>query len=191
MNREQAMDILHEYVKTDSLMKHLLAVEAAMRAYARRFKEDEEMWGISGLLHDFDWEICPSPEDHPAYGANILKQRGTPEEVVRAVLSHGDHTGIKRETRMEKALYAVDELSGFIRAVTLVRPSKSLEDVQIRSVKKKMRDKAFAREIRREDITRGAQEMGVDLDEHIEFVIQALKPVAGELGLNPGSPEGR
>lgn len=191
MNREQAMDILHEYVKTDSLMKHLLAVEAAMRAYARRFKEDEEMWGISGLLHDFDWEICPSPEDHPAYGANILKQRGTPEEVVRAVLSHGDHTGIKRETRMEKALYAVDELSGFIRAVTLVRPSKSLEDVQIRSVKKKMRDKAFAREIRREDITRGAQEMGVDLDEHIAFVIQALKPVAGELGLNPGSPEGR
>ena len=190
MNREQAMDILHEYVKTDSLMKHLLAVEAAMRAYARKFNEDEEMWGISGLLHDFDWEVCPSPEDHPAYGANILKRRGTPEEVVRAVLSHGDHTGIKRETLMEKTLFAVDELSGFVRAVTLVRPSKSLDDLQPRSVKKKMRDKAFAREIRREDITSGAQDMGVDLDEHIAFVIQSLKPVAGELGLSTGSPEG-
>ncbi len=190
MNREQAMDILNEYVKTDSLMKHLLAVEAAMRAYARKFKEDEEMWGISGLLHDFDWEVCPSPEDHPTYGANILKQRGTPEEVVRAVLSHGDHTGIKRETLMEKTLFAVDELSGFIRAVTLVRPSKSLEDLQTRSVKKKMKDKAFARDIRREDITSGAQEMGVDLDEHIAFVTQALKPVASELGLKTGSPEG-
>ena len=187
MNRATALEILKEYVKTDMLMKHLLGVEATMRAYARKFGEDEDMWGIAGLLHDFDWEACPSPEDHPMLGANILRERGCPEEIVRAVLSHGDHTGIKRDSAMEKTLFAVDELSGFIRAVTLVRPGKSLDDVQPRSVTKKMKDKAFARDIRREDITKGAQEMGVDLDEHIAFVTQALKPVAGELGLNVGA----
>ena len=183
MDRDQALAILSDYVKSESLMKHLLAVEAAMRAYARKFEEDEEKWGIAGMLHDFDWEICPSPEDHPTYGAGILKERGVPEEIVRAVLSHGDHTGIKRETQMEKTLYAVDELSGLIRAVTLVRPGRNLDDVQPRSVKKKMKDKAFAREIRREDIVKGAEEMGVDLDEHIAFVVQGLKPVAAELDL--------
>ena len=188
MNRDQALDILGEYVKSDMLMKHLLAVEAAMKAYALKYGEDEQTWAISGLLHDFDWEVCPTPEDHPTYGANILRERGCPEAIVRAVLSHGDHTGMERETLMEKTLYAVDELSGFIRAVTLVRPGRSLDDLQPRSVKKKMKDKAFARDIRREDITTGAEEMGVDLDEHIAFVIQALKPVAAELDLNTGLP---
>ena len=188
MNRDQALDILGEYVKSDMLMKHLLAVEAVMKAYALKHGEDEQTWGISGLLHDFDWEVCPTPEDHPTYGANILRERGCPEAIVRAVLSHGDHTGMERETLMEKTLYAVDELSGFIRAVTLVRPGRSLDDLQPRSVKKKMKDKAFARDIRREDITTGAEEMGVDLDEHIAFVIQAMKPVATELDLNTGSP---
>ena len=186
MNRDQALDILSKYVKGDMLMKHLLAVEAAMKAYALKYGEDEQTWGISGLLHDFDWEVCPTPDDHPTYGANILRERGCPEAIVRAVLSHGDHTGMERETLMEKTLYAVDELSGFIRAVTLVRPGRSLDDLQPRSVKKKMKDKAFARDIRREDITTGAEEMGVNLDEHIAFVIQALKPVAAELDLNTG-----
>ena len=188
MNREEAVDILKEYVKSDVLMKHLLGVEAAMRSYARKFGEDEEKWGVAGLLHDFDWEICPSPEEHPTYGTNILRERGLSEEIVHTVLSHGDHTGIKRETLMEKTLFAVDELSGFIRAVTLVRPNKSLDEVQPRSVKKKMKDKAFARDIKREDIIKGAEEMGVDLDEHIAFVTQALKPVAAELDLNAGTP---
>ena len=186
MSRDIAMAVLNDYVKTDVLKKHLLAVEAAMRAYAEKFGEDQETWGVAGLLHDFDWEVCPSPEDHPTYGAEILRERGFPEEIVRAVLSHGDHSGIPRETLMERTLFAVDELSGFIRAVTLVRPGKNLDEVQPRSVKKKMKDKAFAREIRREDIQKGAQEMGVDLDEHITFVAQSMKPVAGELGLNTG-----
>ena len=185
MNRDQALDILGEYVKGDMLMKHLLAVEAAMKAYALKYGEDEQTWGISGLLHDFDWEVCPTPEDHPAYGANILRERGCPEAIVRAVLSHGDHTGMERETLMEKTLYAVDELSGFIRAVTLVRPGRSLDDLQPRSVKKKMKDKAFARNINRDDIVQGAQSLGIDLDQHIAFVIEALKPVATELGLQP------
>ena len=186
MHRAQVLEILKEYVRSDSLVMHLVAAEAAMRAYARKFGEDEEKWGIVGLLHDFDWEVCPSPEDHPTYGANILRERGFPEEIVRAILSHGDHTGLKRESLMEKTFFAVDELSGFIRAVALVRPSRSLDDVQPRSVKRKMKDKSFAREVRREDITNGAQELGVELDEHIAFVIQSMMPVAGELGLNVG-----
>ena len=186
MDRSEAQAIVSEFVKTDQLTKHLLAVETAMRAYARKFGEDEEKWGAVGLIHDFDWEACPSEVDHPTYGAAILRERGAPDEIVRAVLSHGDHTGMARETLMEKTLYAVDELSGFIRAVTLVRPGKSLDDVQPRSVKKKMKDKAFARDVRRDDILRGAEELGVDLDEHIAFVTEALKPVAGELGLNTG-----
>ena len=124
MDRESTLKLLQEFVKTDTLMKHLLAVEAAMRAYARKFGEDEEQWGGAGLLHDFDWEVVPTPEEHPMYGANILKERGYPESIVRAVLTHGDHTGIQRESLMERTVFAVDELSGFIRAVTLVRPSK-------------------------------------------------------------------
>jgi putative nucleotidyltransferase with HDIG domain len=184
MDRQNTLNLLKEFVKTDVLMKHLIAVEAAMRGYAKKYGEDEERWGIAGLLHDFDWEACPKPEDHPTYGANILHERGYPEDIIRAVLCHGDHTGMKRESLMEKTLFAVDELTGFIRAVALVRPSKSLDDLESSSVKKKMKDKAFARDIRREDITKGAQELGVDLDEHIRFVIQSLKPVARELGLN-------
>ena len=190
MDRQSTIDFLQEYVKTDTLMKHLLAVEAAMRGYARKFGEDEERWGVVGLVHDFDWEIVPTPEEHPTFGANILRERGYPEDIVRAVLTHGDHTGLKRETPMERTLFAVDELSGFVRAVTLVRPSKSLDDVTPRSVRRKMKDKAFARDVSREDITRGAEDMGVDLDEHMTFVIESLKPVAAELGLNTGAAEG-
>ena len=137
------------------------------------------------MLHDFDWDVCPSPEEHPQYGAGILRDRGYPEEIVRAVLSHGNHTGIPRETTMEKTLFAVDELSGFVTAVALVRPTKSLADTEVRSVRKKMRDKAFARAINRDDIIQGVEELGIELDEHIAFVIDALKPVAGELGLQP------
>ena len=190
MDRQTTIEFLQDYVKTDTLMKHLLAVEAAMRAYAREFGEDEERWGVAGLVHDFDWEIVPTPEEHPTFGANILRERGFSEDIVRAVLTHGDHTGLQRETPMERTLFAVDELSGFVRAVTLVRPSKSLEDVTPRSVRRKMKDKAFARDVNREDIIKGAEEMGVDLDEHMSFVIESLKPVAAELGLNTGADEG-
>ena len=183
MDRKSAERVVDEHVKTDSLRKHLLAVEACMRAYARKVGEDEELWGVAGLLHDFDWEVCPTPESHPTYGAEILKSRGFSDEIVRAVLSHGDHTGIPRETPMEKALYACDELSGLVTAVALVRPNKSLADTAVRSVKRKMKDKAFARSINRDDIVKGAEEQGVDLDEHIAFVIEALRPVAARLGL--------
>ena len=186
MDRECTLKLLQEFVKTGTLMKHLLAVEAVMRAHARKFAEDEELWGIAGLLHDFDWDAVPSPEEHPTYGAGILRQRGYPESIVRAVLTHGEHTGIQRESLMEHTLFAVDELSGFIRAVALVRPNKSLEEVTPRSVLRKMKDKAFARDVNREDINKGAQELEVELEEHIAFVIESLKPVAQELGLNTG-----
>ncbi len=186
MDRESTLELIHEFVKAESLMRHLIGVEAAMRAYARKFGEDEERWGIAGLLHDFDWEITPTPEEHPRYGAKILEERGYPADIVRAVLSHGDHTGIQRESPMEHTLFAVDELSGFIRAVTLVRPNRNLDEVTPRSVFRKMKDKAFAREINRDDITRGAEGLGVELEEHITFVIEALKPVAQELNLNTG-----
>lgn len=189
MDRQTTIDFLQEYVQTDILMKHLLAVEAAMRGYARKFGEDEERWGVAGLVHDFDWEIVPTPEKHPMFGANILRERGFAEDIVRAVLTHGDHTGLARETPMERTLFAVDELSGFVRAVTLVRPSKSLNDVTPRSVRRKMKDKAFARDVNRDDIIKGADEMGVDLDDHMTFVIESLKPVAAELGLNTGSTD--
>ena len=183
MDRETAYEVVEEHAKSDSLRKHLLAVEACMRAYARREGEDEEVWGIAGLVHDFDWEVCPTPESHPTFGAEILKSRGFSEEIVRAVLSHGNHTGISRDTMMEKALFACDELSGFVTAVALVRPNKSLSDTEVRSVKRKLKDKAFARSINRDDITQGAEEMGEDLDEHIQFVIDALRPIAPTLGL--------
>ncbi len=186
MDHQSAWDLLREYARGDTLIRHATAVEAAMRAYARRYGEDEERWGIVGLLHDFDWDVCPTPEQHPAYGAAILRQRGYPEEIVRAVLSHGNHTGVPRESRMEKALFAVDELTGFITAVALVRPTRSLGDTDARAVRRKMKDKAFARQVSREDLVRGAEDMGVDLDEHIVFVIEALKPVAAQLGLNAG-----
>ena len=182
-SREQTLEFLSQHVKTDMLMKHLLTVEASMRGYARKFGEPEEQWGIAGLLHDFDWEICPTPEDHPNFGAQILRDHGYPEEMVRAVLTHGDHTGIPRESLMEHTLFAVDELSGFVRAVTLVRPSKSLSDVTPRSVRRKMKDKNFAKDVNRDDIVRGAEELGIDLDEHIAFIVESMKSVAERIDL--------
>lgn len=184
MDRESAWALFQEYARSEKLTKHCTAVEAAMRAYARKVGEDEEVWGIAGMLHDFDWDVCPSPEQHPQFGADILRQRGYPEVIVRAVLSHGNHTGVPRESLMEKALFAMDELSGFVTAVALVRPTKSLSDTDSRAVRRKMKDKAFARTVNRADLAQGAQELGVDLDELIEFVIESLKPVAGELGLS-------
>jgi putative nucleotidyltransferase with HDIG domain len=183
MNREEAWELLCEYTKSDSLRKHALAVEAAMRFYARKFGEDEEKWAVVGLLHDFDYEIHPTLDQHPQEGAKILRERGVPEEIVRAALSHAEHLGLSRDTMMEKTLYAVDELSGFIIAVALVRPSKSVLDVEPSSVRKKMKDKAFARAVNREDIVKGAEAMGIDLNEHIAAVIEALKGIADELGL--------
>ena len=184
MDRETALSVVEEHAKSDSLRKHLFAVEQCMRAYAREYNEDEETWGLAGLVHDFDWEVCPTPESHPTFGADILRSRGFGEEIVRAVLSHGNHTGIARESLMEKALFACDELSGLVTAVALVRPSKSLEDTSVRSVKRKMKDKAFARSINRDDIVQGADELGRELDDHIAFIVEALKPVAQRLGLN-------
>ena len=184
MDRDQTLEFLGRHVKTEMLMKHLLSVEASMRGYAAKFAEDQDRWGIAGLLHDFDWEICPTPEDHPNYGAGLMREHGYPEDIVRAVLTHGDHTGIKRESLMEHTLFAVDELSGFIRAVALVRPSKSLNDVSPRSVKRKIKDKGFAQNVNRDDLIRGAEELGVDLDEHISFVVESMKPVSEQIGLN-------
>ena len=185
MSRDQTLEFLNAHVKTEMLMKHLYAVEASMRGYARKFGGDEERWAIAGLLHDFDWEICPTPQDHPTYGAQILREHGYPEDIVRAVLTHGEHTGIPRESQMEHTLFAVDELSGFIRAVGLVRPSKSLDDVTPRSVRRKMKDKAFAKDVSREDIQKGADELGVDLDEHIMFIVESMKPISAQIDLAP------
>ncbi|MBI4198247.1 MAG: HDIG domain-containing protein [Chloroflexi bacterium] len=183
MDRASAFALLREHAKGEVLIRHATAVEACMRAYARRHGQDEETWGIAGMLHDFDWDVCPSPEQHPQYGAAILRQRGYPEVIIHAVLSHGNHTGVDRETPMERTLFAVDELSGFVTAVALVRPSKSLSDTDAASVRKKMKDKRFAASVSRDDILQGAQELGLDMDEHIGFVIEALKPVAEQLGL--------
>jgi len=183
MNRQDAWDLLCEFTKSEGLRKHGLAVEAAMRHFARKHGEDEEKWGIVGLLHDFDYEIHPTLDKHPAEGAKILRERGVPEEIIRAVLSHAEHTGVERVSAMEKTLFAVDELSGFVTAVALVRPNKSVFEVEPSSVRKKMKDKAFARSVNRDDIVKGAEELGVDLNAHIEDVIQALQSVADELGL--------
>ena len=183
MNRQGAWALLCEYTQSAGLRKHALAVEAAMRAYARRFGEDEEKWGIVGLLHDFDYEIHPTLDQHPQDGAKILRERGYPEDVVYAVLSHAEHLGMERRSPMDKAIYAVDELTGLITAVALVRPTKSLFEVDSAAVRKKMKDKAFARSVNRDDVIKGAEILGVDLDEHITFVIEAMKEVADELGL--------
>lgn len=183
MNRDEAWQILTEFTKTEPLRKHALAVEAAMRAYARKYGGDEETWGIVGLLHDFDFEVHPNPDEHPVKGAEILRQRGVPEDIVYAVLCHADYLGLDRRTPMDRAIYAVDELTGFVIAVALVRPSKSIGEVDAAAVRKKMKDKGFARAVNREDITKGAEQLGVDLDEHIAFVIDSLKPVAKELGI--------
>jgi putative nucleotidyltransferase with HDIG domain len=183
MNRADAWELLCEFTESDSLRKHALAVEAAMRHFARQHGEDEEKWGIVGLLHDFDYEQHPTLDEHPFVGAAILRERGWPEEIARAVLSHGDHTGVSRESLMEKTVFAVDELTGLITAVALVRPSKSIFDVEPSSVRKKMKDKAFARSVNRDDIIKGAEELGVDLNVHIGEVIKAMQSVADELGL--------
>jgi putative nucleotidyltransferase with HDIG domain len=183
MNREDAWALLCEYTKNPGLRKHGLAVEAAMRAYARKYGEDEEKWAIVGLLHDFDYEIHPTVDKHPQEGSKILRERGYPEDIIYAVLCHADHLELERRSPMDKAIYAVDELTGLIIAVALVKPSKSLAEVDAPSVRKKMKDKAFARSVNRDDIVRGAAALGVDLDEHIAFVIGAMKPAAAELGL--------
>jgi len=183
MIRDEALALVREYVKNENLVKHMLSVEAAMRFYAGKFGEDVEKWELAGLLHDFDWEIHPSLEGHPQDGAPILRERGVPEEIVRAVLSHADHTGIPRQTRMEKALYACDEVTGLITAVALVRPSRSLLDLEPASVKKKWKDKTFAAGANRAEIEKAASEFGIELWEHIGNVILAMRRIAPELGL--------
>jgi putative nucleotidyltransferase with HDIG domain len=184
MDREEAWNLLCEWTESDSLRKHMLAVEAAMVAYARRFGEDEEKWAVTGLLHDMDYEKHPSPAEHPTVGVKELERLGYPEDVRRAILSHADYLDVPRETLMEKTLYAVDELSGFVTACALVRPER-LEGLKAKSVRKKMKQKPFAASVNREDIVRGAEELGVDLDEHIDFVVGALRERAGTLGLEP------
>ncbi|MBZ5630849.1 MAG: HDIG domain-containing protein [Acidobacteriia bacterium] len=190
-DRQSAWCLLTEFTQSENLRKHALAVEACMRAYARKFGEDEEKWGVVGLIHDFDYDRWPSPEDHPYRGNEILIERGWPEEITKAVMSHADYTGVARETRMEKALFACDELAGFITAAALVRPDKSIHSLEAKSVKKRMKDKAFARSVSRDDIVNGSAALGVDLDEHIAFCIEAMKKVAPELGLegNSGAPQ--
>jgi putative nucleotidyltransferase with HDIG domain len=181
--RAQALDILHEFVQSPSLRKHALQVEACVAAYARAHGEDEEKWSVTALLHDFDFEIHPTLDKHPIEGSPILEARGISEEVRRAILSHANYSGVARESKLEKALFACDELSGFISATALVRPSRSVADVDVSSVKKKMKDKAFARAVSREDIVNGAAELGVPLEEHIAFCIQAMRERAAEIGL--------
>lgn len=183
LSREDAWNLLCEYVQSENLRKHMLAVEACMRYYARLWGEDENLWGIVGLLHDIDYEQHPSLQEHPFVGMEILRQKGYPEEVVRAVGSHADHTGISRQTRMEHTLYACDELTGFVTAVALVRPNKKLAEVDVASVRKKMKDKAFARAVNREDLLKGAEALGIPFDEHVQNVIRAMSEIADKLGL--------
>jgi putative nucleotidyltransferase with HDIG domain len=183
LNRADAWDLLNEYTKSDGLLKHATAVEAAVRGYARTFGEDEEAWGVVGLLHDFDYERWPSREDHPFRGVEILREKGYPEWVTRAILSHAEYSGVLRETRLEKTLWACDELAGFITAASLVRPSKSILDLEAKSVMKRMKDKAFARAVPREDLHKGAEELGLTLEEHITNVIAFMRERADALGL--------
>ncbi len=189
-SRSEAWNLLCEFTQSDNLRKHALAVEACVRTYARRFGSDEEAWGVVGLLHDFDYERHPQAPDHPLEGAKILRERGYPEETIQAILSHADYTNVPRETPLQKTLYACDELAGFITAVALVRPNKSLGEVKASSVKKKFKDKAFARTVNREDIFRGAAELGVDLDEHIGTCLEAMRAIAPQLGLAGTSTPG-
>jgi len=188
LSRADALDLMHEYTPSDALRKHMYAVEAAMRAYARKYGEDEETWGVVGILHDFDYERWPNPdhsptEEHPSEGSKILAARGYPEQLRRAILGHASYTGVPRDTLLAKVLYAVDELCGFLVACALVRPSRSLADLEVSSVKKKLKDKAFARGVNRDEVRQGTEELGVPLDEHIRFVIEALRPGERELGL--------
>jgi putative nucleotidyltransferase with HDIG domain len=183
MERDEALAIVRTYVKNENLVRHMLAVEAAMRFYAEKFSEDADLWGTTGLLHDFDWEIHPTLQEHPQAGAPILREQGVPEIIVRGVLSHADHTGVPRQSRMEKALYACDEITGLITAVALVRPSRSLYDLNAASVKKKWKDRAFAAGANREEIEKATAEFGIELWEHVDNVIVAMRRIAGELGL--------
>jgi putative nucleotidyltransferase with HDIG domain len=182
--RDTAWCLLTEFTQSESLRKHALAVEACMRAYARKAGADEELWGTVGLLHDFDYEKYPSADDHPYKGSEILKERGYSEEIRRAIMSHAEYTGVARISAMEKTLFACDELAGFITACALVKPGKSLAEVEAPSVRKKMKDKAFARSVHREDIIEGAGDLGVNLEEHIAFCIEAMRTIARELGLD-------
>jgi putative nucleotidyltransferase with HDIG domain len=182
MNYEDALKLMHEYTKNDSLRKHMYAVEAAMRAYAKKLGQDEELWGIVGILHDFDYEMHPNAPDHPAKGSEILKQQGYGEDVRTTILSHADYMNVPRDTQIAKTLYACDELCGFVVACAVIRPNK-ISDLEVSSVKKKLKDKAFARNVNREDIQKGAEGLGVPLDEHIRFVVEALKGVAARLEL--------
>ena len=182
--REEAWCLLTEFTQSESLRKHALAVEACMRAYARKLGGNEDLWGLVGLLHDFDYEKYPSREDHPYKGNEVLKEQGWSDEICRAIMSHAEYTGVKPESAMEKALFACDELSGFITASALVKPGKCLAEVEAKSVRKKMKDKAFARSVNRDDIINGAADLGVDLEEHIAFCIEAMKKIADELGLD-------
>jgi putative nucleotidyltransferase with HDIG domain len=188
MNRSAALSLMHEYTPSDALRKHMYAVEAALRAYALKFGEDADTWGVVGLLHDFDYERYPNPnrsgtEEHPSAGAKILAERGYPEPLRRAILAHASYTGVPRDTPLARTLYAVDELCGFLVACALVRPSRSLADLEVSSVKKKLKDKAFARNVNRDEIRQGAEELGIPLEDHIQFVIEALRPMERELGL--------
>ena len=182
-DRESCLSILQKFTKSDSLLKHAYAVEACVRAYAVKYGEDESFWGNVALLHDFDYEMYPTMEDHPSKGSEILKEKGFSDEFRRAILSHADHMNVPRESTLEKVLFACDELAGFIFAVALVRPSKSINEVKVKSVKKKMKDKGFSRAVSREDIRNGAEALGVDLDDHIEFCINAMKKNKEILGL--------
>jgi putative nucleotidyltransferase with HDIG domain len=183
MNREQAWELLCEFTKSESLRKHALAVEACVIAYAEKFGEDQEKWSVTALLHDFDWEIHPTLPDHPVKGEPILAERGVAEEIRRAILSHADFTGVPRQSPLEKTLFACDELAGFLTAVSYVKPTRSIRDVEVASVRRKMKDKAFARAVNRDDIVNGAAGLGVDLDEHIRFCIAAMSARAESLGL--------
>lgn len=184
MDRPAAWNLLCEYTKNENLRKHGLAVEACVRAYARKLGEDEEKWGVVGLIHDFDYEVYPNAPDHPLKGSEILKERGYPEELRRAILGHADYTGVPRDTMLAKTLFACDEVAGFITACSLVRPDR-IRSLEAKSVRKRMKDKAFARSVSREDMTKGAEELGVSLDQHISFCIEAMRSIAGTLGLEP------
>lgn len=193
-DRNAAWELLCEYTKGESLRKHALAVEAAMRACARRYgipgeDDDEEEWGLVGMLHDFDYEMFPTADQHPFTGLNILCGRGYSERFIRAIMGHATYTGVPRDTAMARALFATDELCGFLVACALVRPTKSLDDLEVKSVKKKLKDKAFARSVNRDDIRQGIEELGADTDEHIRFVIDALRPLQKEIGLSPLSKD--
>ncbi len=188
MTRDEALGLMHEYTESESLRRHMYSVEAAMRAYATHYGEDENTWGLVGLLHDFDYEKYPnaahSPTDeHPSFGVNILRERGLPDALCRAILGHATYCGVPRDSLMARALFAVDELCGFLVACALVRPSKSLNDLQVKSVKKKLKDKGFARGVSREDILTGVEELAVPLDDHIQFLLEALRPEEHTLGL--------